>query len=1759
MRSLSALLIIGFVAVSAIQPYSWTPSKEYRYKYSSQVLTGIPELNSQYSGLRLTSTVRIQPKHDSTCRIQLEQPRLVTYNDKLEWERNMKPTSGHEQSLPGQVKTWLETPFTVFHKRGLVEKIETENGEPEFIVNLKKGLISQIQMDLSQTSQGGYTNQIQRGDNQEVLPVFESHETTVLGKCETVYTISKLPQHMVMELEQTELIKDSHCEGKEHFEILKTKNLDNCVNRPVYHKSFGSWPKSDGSKAFSFPAQTSVTRTIVCGSLEDHYIRKSVTKNQILVGSTEEFETKEQIDISSISTLELESVQNVQREISGPSSPKGYPSLVYEYPSGSQSSSRSLKQELLQQSNQQQQQMKHAPLPGLTSAPKVFFPNEASQRELKQKAVELFTEMIESTKHITESMPSKKDSAGLSVNTAKILSMLSLEELKEVEQTVMSQVRGNMKPTTIKKVFFDLVSIAGTNPCMMLIKEKVTSGEIMQEPTAWSWILSNALRNIKTPTPELLRELVQLLKSEHIQRNRIIRAAYTMGLTDIINKACINPESVENQFAYRIYGQMCHKETEVIKGELIPFLSQKLQESSRGDMNAVITYVYALGNLGVEETSQELMKVIEGKIPTHHHVKALAVYKLIRPAMVNPALYRPIFTSLIENSAENEQVRMAAITALTYASPSSADLQKLALRTWFEPSQQVSSFIYSTLWSLSKLSGSVPVYESLKNKAQIILPIAKNTRSGFQYSHNLQYTTFVETLKTALSHKLQWVASQDSFIPRTIYAKTELLSQSRNIDVVETMLYMQGSETILKQLYDLAWQMGSRRSQSHVSQNEREVEEIISKLGIKNKHEERPEAHVYLKFLGQKLYSVDAELIERVVRKLSTEFMEDLSELERGMEFEYMKVLDPYGAEWALPTETGMPVNIFIKHPIVAHNKAEVKTLSTSTSHPVVEIELKGVFNIKRQVHVGIMTPLTGKYHGAGLETSVAVATPLKAVLSGRKGQVQITLKQLEQQNEQTLLEYNVLPFTFTQELNEWTLASKSGNAKTIRSRSNEIQKEIQIGKPFGLDVEAKITTEETGMDLYRLIGDLYYKAPGIPTTLSTPVGTGKRTHIKIVHSPRNSQVQELVLNLSVDAGMRSQDQQVQMFLTPSHHHIEMCREEKRSCIQHMERQNLPSYEVERTCERKYELCYQSVELKQQLSQQLQKITTGYGAAVSISAALKGRQTSEERKIETHFTIAHKPEGRGHEQTHTSLKVIVETPMLRQPYEVQIQSETETKKPGQKWNWEQILREDLTSKIHITGEYGHKGQEKKQIKATLELIKSEKQKEFVRRSHEHQKCTRQQSEGKLLTKSCKNLRLMADSLDTLKGKITLPNEIAQSKIAQYATEIAKIAVLPYLSQQTAGRQHSGSYQEYEIKARVNGHGDALFVKIAGNGEEVEVQNVRLGKVGQTLFPISSQESLPTKVLQRLTSYNLPSTCSVESGKVQTFDKFEYTYPLNDCEHVVFSERSTRPRVLVTTRRDQVKQHIKMVVDGHKMEVEINKESRYSRDSSAVFKVNGQVQQWSSLEGKMYEEEIFVTRYMDGVYSLYSPKYGVEVIADGERMEVKSPQHIFRNRVTGICGDLNGEWVADIKSTRQCITPKPKTSAYSFLIENGKCQGIPHQEKSELQREEQRCVREEEISTQVTHIFRQLKESRPHPEQMHIVKELRGETCFSKNLIRVCSRSHPKEVGSKQVGFVCVSGPKAEIFKRRVLAGDLVDEFEYLPTKFVKTVYEPRQC
>jgi len=1878
MRSLSALLIIGCVAASTVRLQDY--SKEYRYRYSSHVLTGIPELNLQYAGLRLSSDVRIQLKQDSSFRIKLENPRFVSYNDmlpELEGNNHIR-TEGKEEPLPSSMKSWLEKPFTLYHKRGLVEKLETENGEPEFIVNLKKGISSQLQADWAKFDTSRLQGKSQDNTEIEILPTFTSHEASVMGKCETIYSITKLPEHQIREFEEKEKTEGKACEGQGYYEILKTKNFDRCTEHPTYVRTFGVDPKSDGSGASTLPSHSSVTRMIVCGSRGDIILRKVVTENKIVSGGSDRMDTKESLQITSVSTLELVSVEPLREELSGPSSPEEYASLVYEYPSGSPSSSRSLKQETI---GQGKQVGAHAPMPDLMSAPHLFIPRTNSERDVKQTVIELFTEIVEATEGMSESSQVKKDVAGLAVTASHSLHHLSYNGLKDLEETFKTQYGQDKYESIVEKAFYDLVATTGTNPCLMLIRDKVLSGEMSKAPASWSWILSNALRSVVYPTEELLGKLVELLKTEHIQNDRVIRAAYVMGLTDLVNKACLNPETMRTQFPYKIFGQTCSEQSSVIKTDLVPYLASKLKESSRLDTGSVITYISALGNLEIEEASKELLEVVEGRISISAHPRSVAVYKLIRAARENPSIYRPVFLSIIENSAEDPQVRMAAVTAITYCSPTTADLEKLAIRTWFEPSKQVAHYIYSTLNSLSRLSSSVPEYETIQSQAQTVLRMAKPSKEGIQYSHNLQAVKFIESLKSAVSHKLAYTVSEDSAYPRSIYTGAELKGLVGNSQFLETVFYMQGAEDVIDQIYELYSEIrgNGEAPELELAKNKREVEEKMSKLNIKGAEHEKPEAHFALKFFGlQKLWSVDEKFVNEVIRKVTSDMARYTSELERGMKMEYFKILDLSGAEYAFPTESGMPAYISIHNPTVAYSSAELKSKWETSTSPSIDAKIKAVTNYKRRFVAGVIYPVDGKFFTAGVDTSMHIATPVESRIAYRNGQIEITMKPTEEpeyQKEMPVIRYDNLPFTAVTKVVSKESIIPGSEVKTIKSHQPEIERSVSFKNTVGIDLKMTGRTEESGMDVYKFWEDLKVHVPSFMASLPLPHSSAKRTTVTISYNPQTSEVKEINFYLGVDTGIKKtkesmvtgpqysteekiekicsefaaqdlasctqqmeeklknvdtdiieeceetkeykkkqysskqqqsikmhqqqqkisqkyqQQQSLQMQQQQGQQQLfpglvddlteeclvrkQLCKEEYQLCLTKKTEEGQSSTEARNECGKIHEMCELQQKSQKSLKESLAKLENGNAVSIASGIILRGREESEDRKIETHLTVGEKMEKGKKEQTQVSIKMAVKTPALRKPFYAEIHANAKVQRPNKKWDLEEILKEDLTSKVLIHGDYGLKGEEKKSVKATILAIRSDKQVRFVRESEDYRRCTREESEGRKLTVSCKETRHHAASLDKVHTELAIPRSVATNRIVEMTSEALKALYLPYMSQRSIERQTNGQEEIYEIEAGVDGEGKTLSVMVSGNGEEVKVENLRLGAAAKGLLPICTRYNLAHRVLQKLTNYNSPSSCTIEGGKVETFDRFEYGYALNDCEHIVFTEATPRPRITVSAKETPQQQTVTMVVDGHKYELDIKKESRYSRDNKAVIKVNGEVKEFKTIEEKehlkskhifvehsynVYDDlDTYVTSYEDGVYKISSKKYGVSVLADGKRMELKSYQNNLRNRVAGLCGDLNGERYADLKSSEQCITSRPKIAALTFMLENGQCRGLTTEEKTSIRSEQERCVRKQMVPTKVSKIYRIEAETRSHPEMMHLVEESKDKLCFSKELIRTCVRSFPKEVKTSKVEFTCRSGPKAEILKKRVQAGELITELKTYPTTYTQTVYQPKKC
>merc|ERR1712179_868206 len=127
-------------------------NKQFTHKFTSQVLTGIPELNSQYAGLRIVGKIVAQTQAEHTWKLQLLETKYKTYNDVLKLTEEKEIIDEEEVDVPGDIKKHLEAPFVlVLDKQFAYEKILFNSEEPLFIANMKKSIVRQSPRLFDQT------------------------------------------------------------------------------------------------------------------------------------------------------------------------------------------------------------------------------------------------------------------------------------------------------------------------------------------------------------------------------------------------------------------------------------------------------------------------------------------------------------------------------------------------------------------------------------------------------------------------------------------------------------------------------------------------------------------------------------------------------------------------------------------------------------------------------------------------------------------------------------------------------------------------------------------------------------------------------------------------------------------------------------------------------------------------------------------------------------------------------------------------------------------------------------------------------------------------------------------------------------------------------------------------------------------------------------------------------------------------------------------------------------------------------------------------------------------------------------------------------------------------------------------------------------------------------------------------------------------------------------------------------------------------
>jgi hypothetical protein len=329
-------------------------------------------------------------------------------------------------------------------------------------------------------------------------------------------------------------------------------------------------------------------------------------------------------------------------------------------------------------------------------------------------------------------------------------------------------------------------------------------------------------------------------------------------------------------------------------------------------------------------------------------------------------------------------------------------------------------------------------------------------------------------------------------------------------------------------------------------------------------------------------------------------------------------------------------------------------------------------------------------------------------------------------------------------------------------------------------------------------------------------------------------------------------------------------------------------------------------------------------------------------------------------------------------------------------------------------------------------------------------------------------------------------------------------------------------------------------------------------------------------MQKVTRNQIPASCRVEPTNIATFDNKIYDYQMGNCYHLLFKDCSEKLPVAVLAKNIQNTLKEVKVLAGKSILVMT---PRSRNDITFTLTIDGIQKQVQISQAHVTEIKdsngnviIDIKRYKDNVYYVYFVKEGLLILFDGENIEV-SPSQILKARACGLCGDLDHENTADLKTPQTCLTSKPRFAAYSYMLLLESCSGIPSQDKSQYDAEILQCARPEIIPTNLEKltaiVARKSFVTKPLIAQ-HIVKKESGRTCISVQRVKVCSKINklevnepkPVKVVKKLVQYVCLASPSisAQSLEQRALAGETLDMLSIgKPITYANVEYEPVVC
>lgn len=712
----------------------WQVGKLYRYDVEANTLARLHEGASSGSAFRARFIVRVPAAGHLYAK--LENPQHAQVHQQLSNYKDLP------ENLKFEPVASLDKPFEIVLDGGRVVSLSLPAALSLPHENLLKGLMGALQVDLStyrniHGSQDNYDKESQQG-------LFRKMETDVTGDCETLYAVSPVAAEWRREL-------PNFASDVDPIEITKSKNYGHCHHRVAYHFGVPEGAEWTGTahkpEEHQFIRRATVSR--ILASKQGH-IYKSETTSTVYVHP--HFYGKQKAEVYSNVLLNLVSLeQDSEAEWQKPEGNRLIKSLLYSmstkqvaYHEKASSSSSSSEESHEHMQNQEQKYRVRR----FAKAPKVVTVSKVIVKRSEQSSSSSSSSSSESSStYVNDEIPNINEPAYAALymspqphtdkkqNTmnaqkllqdiaqqlqnpnnmpkadflskfnilVRVIATMSTEQLSQTSRSIeVAKSSNNIIKSDMWMIYRDAVAQAGTLPAFQQIKTWIQTKKMQGEEAAQ--VVATLANTLRYPTKEVMSQFFKLAVSAEVSQERFLNTSALIAATRFINMGQVNNDTAHSYYPTHMYGRLARQHDSFVLDEILPYLSEQLKNAiEQGDSGKAQVYIHAIGNLGHREILKVFAPYLEGKIPTSTYLRVQIVNSLHVLTQQEDKHVRAVLYSILRNTAEPYEVRVAAVIRIFMARPTASMMQSMAQMTHDDLSVQVRAALKSGIESAAQL------------------------------------------------------------------------------------------------------------------------------------------------------------------------------------------------------------------------------------------------------------------------------------------------------------------------------------------------------------------------------------------------------------------------------------------------------------------------------------------------------------------------------------------------------------------------------------------------------------------------------------------------------------------------------------------------------------------------------------------------------------------------------------------------------------------------------------------------------------------------------------------------------------------------------------------------------------------------------------------------------------------------------------------------------------------------------------------------